>query len=396
MKLTRQSIAKLSLPAGKSEAIKFDDEVAGFGLRVRAGGSRTWIVQYKVGEKHRRLTLGSTALLDPVSAREKAKDILAAVRVGRDPAGEKAEARAEAAETILALISRFLGRQRARLRPRSYEETERYLLKHWKNLHGLSLGRIDRRTVSARLAAIADEKGPVAADRAKAALSAFFSWAMREGLSESNPTIGTNRYHEAEPRDRVLTADELRAIWKALPDGDFGRIIKLLILTGQRRDEIANLRWSEVDLDRGLLSLPAERTKNGVPHDVPLSRAARAVVESIPRRYGRELVFGEGQRGFQGWSNCKERLDKAAPIAPWRLHDLRRTAATGMGELGVLPHVVEATLNHISGHRRGVAGTYNRAVYAAEKARALDLWADQVLAVVGGRESNVIAVPASA
>src|SRR5215212_4478993 len=171
MKLTRAAVHNIKLPAEKAEAIFFDDEIPGFGLRVRAGGSRTWIVQYKIGAKHRRLTLGSIGLLDPAKARDTARDLLAAVRLGRDPASAKIEARAKAADTFGVLVNRFLARQRGRLKPRSYAETERYLLSRWKPLHELPLANISRGTVASQLAAMGENAGPITADHARAALS---------------------------------------------------------------------------------------------------------------------------------------------------------------------------------------------------------------------------------
>ena len=241
MKLIQAAVQRLRVPAGKAEAIFFDDEIPGFGVRIRASGSRTWIVQYKIGKKHRRLTLGSTAMLtadqarngtkdktDHTKNRDGARDILARVRLGEDPAAKKIEARARAADTFGVLVNAFLARQEKRLRPRSYAETERYLLVHWKPLHGLTLTHIRRATVAAQLAAIADDSGPIAADRARAALSAFFTWAIRDGLADINPVIGTNKSAELRPRERVLADAELAAIWNALPADQYGAIVRLL------------------------------------------------------------------------------------------------------------------------------------------------------------------------
>ena len=411
MKLTQKAISGLSLPPGSREAIFFDDDLPGFGLRVRRGGSRNWVYQYKLGPKHRRITLGSLHAITPLKARERAGELHAMVRLGRDPAGEKAEARTRAAETFEASLRPFLFRQKARLKHRSYLETERYLLSVFKPLHGLSLAKIERRTVASRLAEIAASSGPVAADRARAALSAFFTWAMREGLADGNPVIGTNRASGGGARDRALSDAELREIWNALQDDQYGRIGRLLILTGQRREEIGGLQEAEVDFDGGLLKLPAERTKNNRAHDVPLSARARAILQEQPRRAGRDLIFGEGEGAFQGWGRAKRALDgrilaarratakeagtdlrKVKPMPAWRLHDLRRTVATRMADLGVQPHVIEAVLNHISGHKAGVAGVYNRSTYIAEKAAALVLWAEHVTALVQGRTSNIVSL----
>jgi integrase len=409
VKLTQKAISGLSLPPGSREAIFFDDDLPGFGLRVRRGGSRNWVYQYKLGPKHRRITLGSLNAVTPLKARERAAELHAMVRLGRDPAGEKAEARTRAAETFEASVRPFLVRQKARLKHRSYLETERYLLSVFKPLHGLSLAKIERRTVASRLADIAVSSGPVAANRARAALSAFFTWAMREGLADGNPVIGTNRAGEGGARDRVLTDSELREIWRSLQDGQYGAIVRLLILTGQRREEIGGLQEAEIDFDRGLLKLPAERTKNNRAHEVPLSAAARAILQEQPRRAGRDLMFGEGDGAFQGWGRAKRALDgrilaarkaaakeagadlrKVKPMPAWRLHDLRRTVATRMADIGVQPHVIEAVLNHVSGHKAGVAGVYNRSTYIAEKTAALALWAEHVTALVAGHSSSVV------
>ena len=193
----------------------------------------------------------------------------------------------------------------------------------------------------------------------------------------------------------MLTDHELVAIWDALGTTNYGDIVRLLALTGQRRDEIGGLRWSEVNLDKAVISLPSERTKNGKPHDIPLSAAALDILKNRPRLAGREYVFGAN--GFAGWSNCKRELDARIAgknaIPAWRLHDLRRTLSTRMhDELGIAPHIVEAVLNHVSGHKGGVAGVYNRAAYAKEKAIALARWAEHLMAIVSGRGSNIVAL----
>jgi integrase len=237
---------------------------------------------------------------------------------------------------------------------------------------------IRRQDVALRLGEIAGTNGPFAANRARAALSAFFSWALGEGLVESNPVVGTNKATAEISRDRVLTDDELRAIWQGVGDGDYGRIILLLILTGQRREEVGGMLWQELRLSEGMWSIGPERTKNGLPHDVPLSHPALDILSGIEPTEGREFVFGSGPGPFQGWSNAKAALDKKIALQPWRLHDIRRTVATRMADLGVLPHIIESILNHVSGHKAGVAGIYNRSVYAAEKRAAMNLWANHV------------------
>jgi len=257
-----------------------------------------------------------------------------------------------------------------------------------------------RADVAARLASIAHDNGLVAANRARAALSASFSWAIGEGLTDVNPVIGTNKACDEISRDRVLSDEELRLIWRHVGEGEYGAIVRLLMLTGQRREEVGGMRWSELSLAKGVWAIDASRTKNQRPHVVHLSTPAVEILQAQGQRGGRGLVFGAGAGPFQGWANAKKALDTRMQKAlgetcgkrlmqPWRLHDLRRTAATRMADLGVQPHLIEATLNHISGHKSGVAGIYNRASYEPEKRAALDLWANCVISLVEDRPSNV-------
>jgi integrase len=396
MKFTAKTGSSMELPEGKTDYLVFDDDNPGLGLRLRAGGSRVWIFQYALGEKQRRVTLGSATAITLGKAREAASEMHAKVRLGQDPASEKTEGRKRAAETFEAVGERFLARQREKLRPRSYAQVERHMHMHTKQLHGLPLATIDRRTIAARLSAVADDSGQITANRVRSTLSTFFGWAIKQGIIETSPVIGTERLEE-KTRDRVLTDAELRTIWNALENDHFGAIIKLLALTGQRADEIASLRWPEIA--DNVITLPPERTKNKRLHRVPLSGPALGVLAAQLRRVEadgkpRALVFGIGQRGFSGWSHCMARLheriaEAGAPLAHWTAHDLRRTAATRMADLGVQPHIIEAVLNHASGHKAGVAGIYNRSTYEPEKRQALDLWADRLTAVVEGRASNV-------
>jgi integrase len=245
-------------------------------------------------------------------------------------------------------------------------------------LHKLSFADIDRRKVAAILAEIETKSGPIARNRARAALSAMFTWAIQEGLVDLNPVQGTGKASENGSRDRVLSPDELRKLWRGLGDGRFADIVRLLLLTGQRRSEIGRLTWSEVDLERKLIVLAPQRTKNRRSHELPLSSQALAILQRQPRRT--DFVFS--RRGFMNWADAKARLDQRVGIAPWTLHDLRRSAATYMAELGVNPWHVEAVLNHQSGHKQGIAGTYNRAKYSDEMRSALQRWADHLDNVV--------------
>jgi len=408
MRFTKAAISSLSLRSGKSELIVFDDALKGFGIRLRAGGKRTWIVQYRIGAKQRRLSLGSLQVLDLEEARALAKKALSKVGLALDPQAEKASAQVAASQSLRPLIDQYLGRKKERLRPRSYTETERHLRKDWANLHEQAMSSVSRRDVASRLGQLSAQNGPVAADRARAALSAFFTWAMREGLVEANPVSATNRPATVKSRDRVLSDAELREVWDACREDDYGRIVRLLILTGQRREEVGGMRWSELDEPGGVWSLGSGRTKNGRPHDVPLPDQAMNIIRSIPRRERRDMCFGDGAGPYSGWSRAKAKLDRrmsetrsmvvqrsetnGAPLAAWRLHDIRRTVATRMADLGVSPNIVEAVLNHVSGARAGVAGVYNRSLYVAEKRTALALWSEYVEALVSQSRPKVLSI----
>jgi integrase len=416
MKLNDKSIATLTLPAGKSELIEFDDDLPGFGIRLRAGGSRKWIIQYRVGKKQRRKTLGAvTKAMNAARAREAADKDLARVKLGGDPQAHKVEQRVKSAETFDAFTTRFLARQKRRLKPRSYEQISTHLRKHWSPFNGVSIHEIAKRTVASRLVKISEERGPYAANRARTTLSSFFTWAIGEGIVDANPVVGTHLQADENKRDRVLSNDEITDIWNACRDDDYGRIVRLLILTAVRRDEAGGATKAEVSLPERKWSIGQERTKNRRPHEVPLSDLAIGILQQAIAQEGRQArgaVFGDGararggaDRGFSGWSKAKRTLDLRidqkrkdmghGPQAPWVLHDIRRTVATRLAELGALPHVVEAILNHVSGHKAGVAGVYNLALYSPEKRRALDLWGAHVEALLAGNAaSNVVALRA--
>jgi integrase len=287
-------------------------------------------------------------------------------------------------------------RKAEQLKPRAYVEVERHLSSHSKPLHQMPLAAIDRRTIAGLLTGLAATRGPGAANRTRSSLGAYFVWLMREGLIEANPVVTTNKQPESGARDRVLDDSELKALWKATGDGShYSAIVRLLSLTAARRDEIGLLQWAEADLDQAAITLRGERTKNRRPFVIPLNPAALEILEAQQRRSDRDFVFGRGRGGYSGWSASKADLDRRLPIASWVVHDLRRTISTIMHErLGVQPHIVEAVLGHVSGHQGGVAGVYNKASYIVEKRRALELWAEHLLAVVEERPAKVVSLRA--
>ena len=320
----------------------------------------------------------------------------------------KAEKRAKERLTLRYIANQYLrAKEREGLRPKSLSDATRYLLKSFKPLHNLPVDKIARRDIATVLNDLA-ENSPAAANQARANLSALFAWAIGEGLVDSNPVLGTNNPGGTpKARDRVLTYDELIQIWNACGDDEGGRIVKLLILTGQRRQEIGGMAWPELDRNNGTWRLPGSRTKNGREHKLSLPGLAWSIIEKVPRRETNKHLFGIGSRGFGNWYKLKAALDSRCQIAePWRLHDLRRTVATKMAEspspddpeveggLGVKPHIVEALLNHISGHKAGIARVYNKATYQTEVKNALAIWADHVASIVSGGERKILQFPA--
>src|SRR5262245_2474539 len=235
MRLTQTAIAKLILPSGKSDAIFFDDDMPRFGVRLRDGGSKKYIVQYRQGGAARRHTIGPTATMTLDEARQRARKVLVAVDDSRDPAAEKEGKRAAVDLIFLTVARDFL--EAANLRPKTKVGYIYHVETLLKPLHKLPIGSLDRQTIASHLRVIAKDNGPTTANRARSTLSSMFAWAIGEGLCESNPIIGTNVQQE-RARDRVLTDAELASIWNAAADDDYGRIVKLIMLTGQRRDEI--------------------------------------------------------------------------------------------------------------------------------------------------------------
>jgi integrase len=451
MRVTAKLVKEYQPPSGKTEHIEYDDEIPGFGARWRRGrdgwGQPRAIFEYALGAKKRRIQLGplttesfgtlkdKDGLVIKIGIRERATELRAKVALGQDPADEKIQSKQKAAETFEVVARKFLAFQKDQLRPGSYRHIDRHILKHAKPLHSFQLKSIDRRTAATLISDLRESSGKVAANRVGSTLFHFFRWAMGHGFAENNPFIAIAKFDE-KPRERVLTDGELREIWAEAGDDHYGSIIKLLTLTGQRADEMASLRRSEirkVEILRTRINgveLPAlmvdavelsgERTKNGRPHIVPLSRPAFDILEKQPRRAGengavRDLVFGVGDGGFSGWSRCKERLDERilearvkawkksgghgeepGPMPHWTHHDLRRTMDTVMNDrLGISPHVVESIVNHIStvkSGKSGVSGTYNRALYLRERTEALGLWADHLMSVVG---KNVVSLRAA-
>jgi integrase len=355
----------------------WDDRVIGLGARKQTKGVFFYL-RYRFQGRQIVKSIGRLGSpWTPELARKKALELLGTLVGGDDPFAQPF-----ASEGFGVEVDRYLNRKRSILKPRSYVEEERYLRRSAAPLHKLKLADVDRRNIALVLAEIERNSGAASRNRARASLSSFFSWCITEGLIDVNPVTGTAKADEGNSRERVLTVDELRKLWRGLGDEVFSDIVRLLLLTAARRNEIGHLQWSEVDVARKMIVLAPERTKNGRPFELPLSSQALAIIERTPRRNSSDFLFSD-KLGFKDWGGAKTALDQRAGIPPWRLHDLRRTAATGMAELGVRSEVIEQCLNHVSGHKAGVAGIYNRSKQIDAVREALQLWADHLDKIIG-------------
>lgn len=402
IKFTAAAIERLKPPAvGQTDY--FDAAYPALALRVTANGVRSWVYFGRVHGKIKRATLGRFPDLSLAKARQKAGETADTMRQGVDPAAAKRAARAAPKDHFETVADEWLKRDQAG--NRSHGEVKRTIDRDVKPLwKGRPVTSISRRDVLELIDKIADRGAVTLARRVHAYLHRMFRWCVGRGIVESNSVADLPKPGVVVKRDRVLTDAELRQLWHAADEAGwpFGPATQLLILTATRRDEITRLRWAEVEGDR--IELKGERTKNGEPHTIPLSPQARAILDALPRVADCPFVFSTtGKTPVSGWSKAKDLLDEAVAEAaddqrldPWRLHDLRRTAATGMQRLGIGLQVVEAILGHIAGSRAGVVGVYQRHSFDAEKRAGLEAWARHVAAIVSGKPAKVVPLKAKA
>jgi integrase len=413
IKLTQPAVERLKPPvAGRVEY--WDNQLPGFGLRLSPTGRKTWLVMYRVGGKKVRETIGTIAVIKNVAdAREKARASMREAQAGIHPVkARRARQTATNQQTFAAVADLFLERYAKRnTRERTFIETTRIIERDVKPKWGERfIHDIARRDMIALLDGIVDRGAPTQANRTLAALRRLFNWAIERDYIETSPASRVSMPGPEHARDRILSDTEIRLFWHACGDisWPFGPMFRLLLLTAQRREETATMEWSELDLAKKLWTIPREKAKNDRTHEVHLSELALAIISDLPRivvptddadkpRAAHEFVFTtNGLNAVSGFSKAKERVDAKmleryrkelteaggdavrAVIPPFTLHDLRRTAASGMASIGIAPHVVDRILNHVSGTIRGVAAVYNRHAYASERAAALDVWSRHI------------------
>lgn len=395
LKFTDAAVQRLKPPAaGRVEY--WDAALPGFGLRVTENGVRTWVMMYRMGSRARRLTIGRYPALSLADARALARDAMHEVAKGNDPGAAKA-ARNEPpeAEAFENAAQDFLRRHVGKLRRSSQQENARVfskeLLPRWR---GRRLAGIVRADVIELLDDVTDAGKPYAANHTLAVVRKFFNWCVERGKLDVSPCMMVKRPHEQRARDRVLSDDELRAIWGACDQMayPFGPFLKMLLATAQRRSEVAQMRWSDVDLDAKVWTIPAEHTKADRAHEVPLSPLAMEILKAVPQFHG-DYVFTTtgGERPVSGFSKCKSRLVVLSGVAgDWRFHDFRRTAGTGMAGLGVPVFTIGRVLNHSAAGMAGVTAIYDRHSYLEEKRHALEAWARKLAGVVGPADEKVV------
>lgn len=401
-KLTTRSIKQLRVPTGRAAAEYPDSGFKGLVFLLYYSGAGTWTYRYRNGQgQQRRLKIGRWPGMSPEQARDAAREAYQRTTKGGDPQGDKASAR-KAEQTgewsggFVDQAKRFI-EVYSRQRNKSWRTTahrlglkllnkaalkDRTIACQWEIVPGSPCDRwrkravesITKRDIVEALDAV-NARGPVLTNRVHAALTRFFAWAVERGLIPASPAIGTKAPNAEKPRNRVLTTKELAEIWWAAEKlkPPFGAFVRMLILTAARRNEVSGLTRAEID--DGVWVIPESRSKNGDPNRLPLPEQALEILAELPAS---GLLFtATGTTPISGFSKMKRVLDalvaERIKVAPWTLHDLRRSAATGMGELGVEPHVVDLIL----GHRPGkISRTYNVARYDPEKRAALKLWGE--------------------
>lgn len=450
IKMTDKAIENLTAPVGKRVEY-FDAGYPGFGLRVSATKGetdnkvkirRTWVFLYRFGGKLHRLSFGAYPALSLANARKQASAALSLISEGKDPGAVQAAKKAEAArrpDTVANVVDDFIKRHlEGKKRAPAYiagtrQNFDNHVLTRWGQR---DIKSITRRDVINLLNSVSEdgsdtkdkdgkkkhlEGGPIAANRVLAAIRALFNWAVSQDIISTTPTTLVRRPGEEQGRDRTLTADEIKAIWNAAigMGAPFGDFFKIALLTGQRREEVATMRWADLDfehkipvkdsnkqltMDCPIWTLPAESTKNGKIHVVPLASEVVEILEAIPHKAMKLPSGGTqpspwvfttgGERPISGYSKAKLSIDakitaafaenEQPPLAPWTIHDLRRTAATEMGRLEVQRFTISKVLNHTD---RTITGRYDKFEYLREKRHALNTWARYVDGLVNPKPS---------
>ena len=412
-----------SIPPKVKDIVIWDEDLHGFGLRIQRGkkGRRAnYVIQYRTDTgRSRRMTIANEAL-PAQEARKLAARKLANAKTGDDPQGEKVAKRYKGSHVFKAVAESFIADKelpkppskpkpgKKYWRPSTAKQYRHILLTCCQPLHGFDIGDITRGEISLVLRRVEDKRGVRMAALTRNRLMTLFIWAMGEGLTETNPVIGARKVEYSGTRERILSDDELVRIWRACePEnfphgGNFGRVIQMLILTGARRSEVTGMKRDEVKPEDGIWILPGERSKNHRKHTIPLSPPAHGILKELLERKrwnGKTWTsdrFVFSSFGTMNVQRTRDALYERSGTNDWWLHDIRKTVATGMGNLSIAPHVISCVLNHVSvfrmdvqgmtvnvqGPRTGITGKYNLSPYFRDMQQALDRWAEHVMSLV--------------
>jgi integrase len=395
-KVISQRTVESAKPPKQGRTTKADGLVPGLQFIVHAGGKKSFRLLARIHGKQVNLEIGDAAIVSLADARAKAKGLLGAIAHGEDPREAKRAAVKTAAKTVEVVAADFIKRHaKVHNKPRTWAETERLIAGNVTKAWGKRpITSVDQHDVVALLDAVTDRGSPIAANRVLAAGRKMFNWAIERGMLKTSPFDRVKAPTPETSRDRVLNDSELALVLQAADTLGpvFGAFVKILTLTGQRREEVAGMMWAELDLDLTMWTIPRERTKNGIVHQVPIVPWVRSILIGLPSIAGSDFVLTTtGKTSISGYSKAKAALDAGIielnggqPIPPWRMHDLRRSMASTMARHGVNMPVVEKLLNHTSGSFAGVAGVYQRHDFADEKRQAMEAWAQHLLALGTG------------
>jgi integrase len=403
-KLTAKTIENAKSPeTGRLElwdaAISADPSLSGsFGLRVTHNGAKSWVVMYRLDGRLKRETIGSYPAYSLLQARERARASLEMAGRGIDPVKvRKAEKQKfDTVKTVKEAVEIFIKRH-VKQKNRAWKTIERSFALHVVPVLGEKpLPSVTPADIHDLLDRLMDVGQPYAANRVLAHVRKFFHWCVERQLMSEPPTRNIKPPGDEQARDRVLDNDEVKRLWSACDviGWPFGPCFKMLVLTGQRRNEVAGIKWANIDFEKKIWTLPKEATKANRQHDIPLTPLVIEILKSVPKNS--EYIFSTtGKTPVSGFSKAKPRFDKlmteeVGKMPPWRIHDIRRTVASGMAEIGIAPHVIEKVLNHSTGQISGVAAVYNRHTYLREKTDALNAWARALESIVYPTDDNIV------
>ena len=376
-----------ALKAASKDTVYWDAGLPGFGVKVTPRSRKVFVVLYRIGgagSRLRKYTIGPYGRVTLQMARAEAQKVLAARLEGRDPATEKRESkRRMTADRVDDLIEVFIVQHVSKTRKAAEISRllRREVVSRWGNRCVHAIGKRDIVELASE---IAQRGTPMAANTLLKVIKTFLNWCVGRAVIDASPAEGVPLPGKEIARDRVLTNNELVSVIRAARQigGAYGGIVEMLVLTGQRREEVAQMVGDEIDFNSRTWTLPGSRTKNGKPHIVHLSEACIKLIKRASRS-GSYVFSISGARPFQNFTNAKRVLDELSGVTGWRLHDLRRTCVSGMARLGVPPHVADKILNHQSGTISGVAAVYQRHDFLAERKLALERWGLYIETLVG-------------